>query len=72
MSDPHETCPYRQLPDYAFWKRSVSKRPAREVAPITDTPFQITRTTRIATAGSCFCTTRGKTTEDFWLLLLCH
>lgn len=55
MSDNKiEPCPYKSLPDYAFWRRSVSNEPRSQLDPIISTKFQITKTDRIATAGSCF------------------
>jgi hypothetical protein len=47
------TNPYRDRPDWAFWKRAVSARPD-EVDPVVETPFRIGADDRIATAGSCF------------------
>jgi hypothetical protein len=35
--------PYRTLPDYNFWKRSIA-----------DAKFRVSPTDRVATAGSCF------------------
>jgi hypothetical protein len=46
--------PYRQLPDHAFWKRSVAEIDESEVDPIVEAPFRIGREDLIATAGSCF------------------
>lgn len=46
--------PYLSLPDYAFWRRSIAGRPVAEVDPVVRGAFQISRTDRIATAGSCF------------------
>ena len=47
-------CPYRSLPDIAYWKRAVAT-PAREaVDPVTRTPFKIGPKDKVATAGSCF------------------
>jgi hypothetical protein len=48
---PH---PYRDLPDYCFWRRAVSAVLASEVDPVLATKFTIRRSDRIATAGSCF------------------
>jgi hypothetical protein len=47
-------CPYRSLPDHAYWRRSVAEVPAAEVDPILSAPFKVARTDRVATAGSCF------------------
>jgi hypothetical protein len=46
--------PYANLPDTAFWRRAVASMPASGVDPIGQVPFVLTRTDRIATAGSCF------------------
>jgi FkbM family methyltransferase len=53
--------PYAQKPDYAFWKRAVSGRPARAVDPVTNVPFHIRRSDSVATAGSCFAQHISKT-----------
>jgi hypothetical protein len=45
--------PYSDLPDSAFWRRSVSRQP-RDVDPIVTPKFVIPRNAKIATAGSCF------------------
>ena len=46
--------PYRDLPDHHFWRRVV-ERPARDdVDPVVRVRFQLKRTDRVATAGSCF------------------
>ena len=46
--------PYKALPDYAFWSRSVARPAASEVDPVVSAKFKITRGHRVATAGSCF------------------
>jgi FkbM family methyltransferase len=46
--------PYRTLPDYCFWRRSISDVPADDVDPVIRGKFKIRRDNRIATAGSCF------------------
>lgn len=46
--------PYSKKPDYQFWRRAVSGRGATEVDPVVAVPFGISRTDRVATAGSCF------------------
>lgn len=48
---PH---PYANLPQERFWRRAVQAVPVAEVDPVVRAPFQITRRTPIATAGSCF------------------
>lgn len=46
--------PYRGLPDWAFWKQGVAQIPLRAFDPVVEVPFRISRTDRVATAGSCF------------------
>jgi GSCFA family protein len=46
--------PYRGLPDYRFWKKSVSDLPPESVDPVVSAPYRIQATERIVTAGSCF------------------
>ncbi|MTE01754.1 GSCFA domain-containing protein [Paracoccus sp. YIM 132242] len=46
--------PYRDLPETAFWTRSVARVPADQVAPLNEFPFRIGANDKVATAGSCF------------------
>ncbi len=46
--------PYSQLPDSAFWSRSVAKLDPASVDPTIEPPFKLSRLDQIATAGSCF------------------
>ncbi|MBB3612597.1 GSCFA domain-containing protein [Rhizobium sp. BK602] len=46
--------PYIDLPDYAFWSRSVGKVAVEDIDPVVFSPKFIKREHRIATAGSCF------------------
>lgn len=48
------THPYSNLQDQAFWDRAVAGTPPFAVDPVLDVPFAISRTDRVATAGSCF------------------
>ena len=48
------THPYRGLPDYAYWRRSMEGLPPAEVDPVTAPRFTIGKQDRVATAGSCF------------------
>jgi len=48
------THPYKRLPDSRFWSRSVARVPAEELDPVSDPPFRLYASDRIATAGSCF------------------
>jgi hypothetical protein len=54
MTDPYETCPYRQIPAYSRWADAVGQVDSQAIDPHTEASFGITRDTRIATAGSCF------------------
>ncbi|MFQ3251821.1 MAG: hypothetical protein ACI9U6_000095 [Loktanella salsilacus] len=47
-------CPYKSLPDSAYWRRAVGDVPPQDIDPVTKPGFELTKTTRIATAGSCF------------------
>jgi GSCFA family len=46
--------PYRTLPSYCFWRASIAETPLADVDPVVAPKFTITRTDRVATAGSCF------------------
>jgi len=46
--------PYVNLPDYSYWKRSVSDLDLNQIDPIVEAPFKISRNDLVATAGSCF------------------
>lgn len=48
------THPYKQAPDYAFWKRSVAEPEPSLVDPVVSFPFRIAPTDKVATGGSCF------------------
>lgn len=48
------THPYSGLPEERFWRRAVQAIPMAQVDPVVRAPFQISRHTPIATAGSCF------------------
>ncbi len=49
-----KTHPYVAQPDYAFWRKSVADVAMSEVDPVTQAPFQLSASDKIATAGSCF------------------
>lgn len=53
-NDRHATCPYRGLPEQAYWKRSVADPAPEDVDPVQDLGFRLTPEDAIATAGSCF------------------
>ncbi|WP_052700422.1 GSCFA domain-containing protein [Methylocucumis oryzae] len=46
--------PYSDLPDYAFWKQAVAQVSIDLLEPVQEVPFKISRTDKVATAGSCF------------------
>jgi hypothetical protein len=46
--------PYSALPDYCFWRRSMSVTSPEDVDPVVSVPFGLSPQDKIATAGSCF------------------
>jgi hypothetical protein len=46
--------PYRSLPDHRFWRKAVAAVPHFAVDPLISVPFEIRRSDKVATAGSCF------------------
>lgn len=52
MTNP--TNPYAGKADYCFWRRSVSNVVPFMLDPMGEATFQISPTTKVATAGSCF------------------
>lgn len=54
-----QTQPYANLPDRAFWKRSVSDRHFADLSGLWD-GMALTRTDKVATAGSCFAQHLGR------------
>lgn len=46
--------PYVGLPDYQFWNKEPGILDASQFDPITQTPFQISKSENVITAGSCF------------------
>ncbi len=50
----HKVHPYATLAKHQFWRNAVSNTPAEQIDPVVSVPFAIDKTTRIATAGSCF------------------
>lgn len=46
--------PYADLPDTAYWRRSVANAEPGELDPVVAAPFQIGARTKVAAAGSCF------------------
>ncbi|OKP70671.1 GSCFA domain-containing protein [Ensifer adhaerens] len=51
MSQKH---PYRLLPEYTRWSKSISSVAYKDVDPVVSFPFTISREDKVATAGSCF------------------
>ena len=54
MSTEFQPCPYKSLPTASYWRRSVAGVPAQELDPVVATKFNISKTDKVATAGSCF------------------
>lgn len=46
--------PYESLPDAAYWRRAVVSPSLAGVDPVAPPGFMISRTDKVATAGSCF------------------
>jgi hypothetical protein len=46
--------PYANAPDYARWSRAVGRPAPADVDPVVRLPFKISRTDKVAAAGSCF------------------
>lgn len=46
--------PYKNLPDYQFWRRSISNISVENVDPVASPKFIIDKDNKVATAGSCF------------------
>lgn len=46
--------PYRDYPDYAFWRKAVGGVGYQDVDPVVSAPFVLSPTDRVVTAGSCF------------------
>lgn len=49
-----QPCPYKSLPAPAYWRRSVADVAPNALDPVVATKFQIAKTDKVATAGSCF------------------
>ena len=61
MSPRH---PYVGLPDRQFWKNEPGIADPARFDPVSDVPFQIARTDRVVTAGSCFAQHLGRRLAD--------
>lgn len=46
--------PYKNLPDSAFWSKGVAHSTPFEFKGLYSRKWRIQKTTRVATAGSCF------------------
>lgn len=46
--------PYQSLPPHTRWSKSISGLAVPDVDPVVDFPFTISKTDKVATAGSCF------------------
>jgi GSCFA family len=46
--------PYAKLPPRANWRRSIARVPYSDVDPVSSPPFTVSRSDKVATAGSCF------------------
>jgi hypothetical protein len=46
--------PYANAPDYRRWSQAVARTVSSEIDPVTSVPFQIARSDKIVSAGSCF------------------
>lgn len=47
-------CPYKSMPDHAYWRKSVGGVAASDIDPVVAPKFFIEKDDKIATAGSCF------------------
>lgn len=57
--------PYSDLPDYKFWRRSVTKLDMHEIDPVVRAKFPILQTDKVATAGSCFAQHLARTLKQY-------
>ena len=48
------TNPYSGLPNYQYWRKSVSRVDPHMFDPVVSPRFKIKSSDRVATAGSCF------------------
>lgn len=58
------TSPYDNLPPSAFWRTAVAERSPLDPGKLFDPRFQISKTDRIVTAGSCFAQHVGRTLKE--------
>jgi hypothetical protein len=62
--------PYKTLSDSHFWKKAVAEKANSEIWPVSARKFALTKSDRLATAGSCFAQNvakylRAKDSVDF-------
>jgi hypothetical protein len=53
--------PYENLPEHHFWRSAVSSVSREDVDPVVAGAFQISKESKVATAGSCFAQNISKT-----------
>ena len=63
MPDP-KIHPYKDLPDHCFWHKAMASVPPFAVDPVTHVPFKISRSTLVATGGSCFAQHIGRVLRE--------
>lgn len=56
--------PYADLPAKAFWRQAVAERLPEDPGEVFSPRFEVTRQTRIMTAGSCFAQHVGRTLRE--------
>ena len=56
--------PYQELPDYCFWQKAMGSVPPFAVDPVVHVPFTISRSTLVATGGSCFAQHVGRALQE--------
>lgn len=54
MNTRRPSNPYRNLPDFTRWSRAIAGVNFHDVDPVTNFQFKISRSDKVATAGSCF------------------
>jgi hypothetical protein len=56
--------PYSDIKDFQLWKRAVATPEIEDIDPVVGTKFKISRSDRVATAGSCFAQHISKALAD--------
>jgi hypothetical protein len=56
--------PYKRLADHQFWRRAVERVEPSEVDPVVSGQFKISKSDKVATAGSCFAQHISRTLAD--------